>query len=98
MDIRDCRLGVEFWSGGKRWRCADVGTRVIAAISLEPHEVVEVVPGNGTPVAIRERRYLTSDPSWHNGPPYPIVEHVFDEDGIEDCSLRAEVCGNSSGS
>ena len=25
------------------------------------------------------------DPSWYNGPPYPVVEHVFDEDGIEDC-------------
>ena len=98
MDLLDFRIGVEFSSGGKRWRCTDVGTRVIRAISLEPHEVVELVPGKGTPVAVRERRYLTSDPRWHNGPPYPIVEHVFDEDGIEDCSLTAEDRRNSSGS
>lgn len=25
------------------------------------------------------------DPSWYNGPPYAVVEHVFDEDGMEDC-------------
>jgi hypothetical protein len=96
MDLRDFRIGVEFWSGGKRWRCSDVGTRVVIAISLEAHEVVELVPDKRIPPAVRERRYITNDPSWHNGPPYPIVEHVFDEDGIEDCSLTAEACGNSS--
>jgi hypothetical protein len=26
------------------------------------------------------------DPGAYNGPPYGIVEHVFDEDGIEGCS------------
>ena len=25
---------------GKRWRCTDIGTRVIVAISLEPHKAV----------------------------------------------------------
>jgi hypothetical protein len=28
---------------------------------------------------------LDHDPFWCSGPPYPVVEHVFDEDGIEDC-------------
>jgi len=28
---------------------------------------------------------LDHDPEWYNGPPYAVVEHVFDEDGIEDC-------------
>jgi hypothetical protein len=97
MDLRDFRIGVEFWSGGKRWRCTDVGTRVIVAISLEPHEVIEVVPRKGTSVAVEERRHITSDPSWHNGPPYPIVEHVFDEDGMEDCSLTPEVRDSANG-
>ena len=26
------------------------------------------------------------DPAWYNGPPYAIVEHVFDEDAIEGLS------------
>lgn len=28
---------------------------------------------------------LDHDPDWYNGPPYAVVECVFDEDGIEDC-------------
>jgi len=28
---------------------------------------------------------LDHDPAWYYGPPYAVVEHVFDEDGIEDC-------------
>jgi hypothetical protein len=91
MEHQDFQIGVEFWSGGKRWRCTDVGTRVIVAISLEPHEVVEIDFHAG---GREERRYETNDPSWHNGPPYPIVEHVFDEDGIEDCSMVPEEHGS----
>ncbi len=25
------------------------------------------------------------DPHWYNGPPYAVVESVFDEDGMIDC-------------
>ena len=89
MEHRDFRIGVEFWSSGKRWRCTDVGTRVITAISLEPHEVVEWKTDEKG-FKTTERRYVTDDPSWQRGPPYPIVEHVFDEDSIEICSLVAE--------
>jgi hypothetical protein len=28
---------------------------------------------------------LDHDPAWYNGPPYAVVEHVFDENGTEDC-------------
>jgi hypothetical protein len=28
---------------------------------------------------------LDHDPAWYDGPPYAVVEHVFDEDGIEGC-------------
>ena len=27
------------------------------------------------------------DPRWYNGPPYAVVEHVFDEEGIKDCEI-----------
>ncbi len=28
-----------------------------------------------------------NDPSWYNGPPYAVVEYVFDEDSILECEL-----------
>jgi hypothetical protein len=28
---------------------------------------------------------LDHDPAWYDGPPDAVLEHVFDEDGIEDC-------------
>lgn len=87
MEHHDFQIGAKFWSNGKRWRCTDIGTRVIVAISLEPHEVVEIA-------GREDRRYETNDSSWHNGPPYPIVEHVFDEDDIEDCSIVPEGHGS----
>jgi hypothetical protein len=39
--------------------------------------------GSRTIVAIRLD--LDHDPRWYDGPPYAVVESVFDEDGIEDC-------------
>ncbi len=39
--------------------------------------------GTRTIVAIRLNH--DDDPRWYEGPPYAIVEHVFDEDGVEDC-------------
>jgi hypothetical protein len=39
--------------------------------------------GSRTVMAIRLD--LDHDPAWYNGPPYAVVEQVFDEDGIEGC-------------
>jgi hypothetical protein len=63
MRQSDFRIGCEFLSGNGRWRCTDVGTRIIAAIKLNHDD----------------------DPSWYNGPPYKVVEQVFDEYDIEGC-------------
>jgi hypothetical protein len=60
------KIGCEFYCGGKRWRCTDVGSRVIVAICLDDH------PG---------------DLSWFNGPPYAVVEHVFDEYSQPACEV-----------
>lgn len=81
------RIGLEFWSGGRRWRCTDVGTRVITAISLGPHEVVEITSHDDASRPSQTRRYTTDDPAWLLGPPYKIIETVFDENDIEGCSL-----------
>ena len=33
---------------------------------------------------------MTDDPSWFTGPPYAVVEEVFDEDSMQDCSPDPE--------
>ena len=96
MKHSDFRIDVEFWCGGKRWRCTDVGSRVIVAISLEPHEVVEYVPSSDGVSPGQLTRHLTDDPSWLNGPPFAIVESVFDEYDLPGCSLTQEPIENGS--
>jgi hypothetical protein len=83
MTPKDFHIGLDFWCGEKRWRCTDVGSRVIVAISLEAHEVVSSERDPNDPTKRIERRYMSSDPSWLNGPPYAIAEDVFDEDSLE---------------
>jgi hypothetical protein len=39
----------------------------------------------GTRTIAAIRLDLDHDPAWYNGPPYAVVEYVFDEDGIEGC-------------
>lgn len=85
MTHSEFRIGEHFWCGDRRWRCTDIGTRVIVAICLEPHEIVEmdVNKDGAQPV---QRRVVSDDPSWLTGPPYAINEEVFDEDAIPACS------------
>ena len=68
MKRADFSIGKIFRCGDKRWRCTDVGARVIVAICLDHDD----------------------DPSWYNGPPYPVAESVFDEYDIEGCALDAD--------
>jgi hypothetical protein len=86
MKHSEFRIGLEFWCGGTRWRCTDVGTRVITAISLGPHEVVEITSTSG-PSQSQIGRYITDDSDWLLGPPYEIAEIVFDEYDVGGCSL-----------
>jgi len=88
MKHEEFRIGVEFWCGGRRWRCTDVGTRTIVGICLEPHEVVSVT-GN-VEAGGRTTRMIMSDDSWLAGPPYAVAEEVFDEYSIEGCSLSPD--------
>ena len=83
-------IGLEFWCGTKRWRCTDVGSRVNVAISLEPHEVVQIERVAGHLGQARERRFMTDDPTWLNGPPFAVAEHVFDEYCVDACSLAPD--------
>jgi len=83
-------VGLEFWCGAKRWRCTDVGTRVIVAISLEPREMVQVEIDPGDKSKRIETRFISNDPRDLNGPPYGIAESVFDEYDLEGCTLKPE--------
>src|ERR1700738_26971 len=92
LHMKHCefRIGLEFWCGGKRWRCTDVGTRVVTAISLEPHEPVELTTSDDASAPTETRNFTTDDPEWLLGPPYKIAESVFDECDIDGCSLTQE--------
>jgi len=63
----DFYIGLEFYTGSGKWRCPDIGTRVIVAIKLDQ-----------------------DDPRNYNGPPYSIVEDVFDKYDRGGCSLNPE--------
>jgi len=79
----DFTIGGEFTCGGKRWRCTDVGTRVIAAICLEPREMVR----SWTAAAEqRHERFMSNDPRDLHGPPYGVAEHVFGEYDFGGCA------------
>lgn len=86
MEHNDFHSGLEFFTATGRWRCTDVGRRVVVAISLEPHTVVSHSQNaSGMPVS---KTALTDDQSWFNGPPYAVVEKVFDECDLEGCFLE----------
>ena len=89
MRHEEFRIGMEFWCGGRRCRCTDVGTRVVVGVCLEPHEVVTVtgkVGASGTTTT----RTIAADDSWFAGPPYAVLEEVFDEHSIDGCSLSPD--------
>ena len=67
MIKNDFHIGLEFYTASGRWRCTDIGTRIIVAIKLDK-----------------------DDPSWYAGPPYAVVETVFDEYDFGGCSLDPE--------
>ena len=88
MKHADFYIGLEFFTGAGRWRCTDVGTRVIVAISLEPRETVHVhYDENGVR---HEERLMSNDPRDLLGPPYSVAECVFDEYDLDGCYATAD--------
>jgi hypothetical protein len=89
MKHEEFRIGVEFWCGGRRWRCTDVGSRVVAAICLDPRGVVTVTRTGVAPERITAC-VMSDDASWSEGPPYALAEEVFDEHAIKACTLSLD--------
>jgi hypothetical protein len=88
MKHSDFSRGLEFFTDSGKWRCTDVGTRVITAISLEPRIRVTVKVGpDGERI---QTHTMSTDPRDLNGPPYGVVEHVFDECDFGGCSLVSQ--------
>jgi hypothetical protein len=58
MKHEQFRIGEEFWCGERRWRCTDVGSRVIVAICLEPRESDRWPSGSeAPPFGVRESSF-----------------------------------------
>lgn len=87
MKHADFQIGTEFFTAAGRWRCTDVGTRVIVAISLEPRETVRLwTDEKGERV---QETFISDDPRDLIEPPYSVAELVFDEyelDGYSTCA------------
>jgi hypothetical protein len=79
MRLQDFRIGAEFLARGERWRCTDIGTRVVAAIRVEYVEV-----GGTEPQTLNHDEATAR--GWFNGPPYAVAEVLFDEDDQAGCS------------
>jgi hypothetical protein len=81
MRHADFRIRAEFRCGGRLWRCTDIGTRTIVAIRTDRVEV------GGSPALRRILSGVEAEAEgWFMGPPYAVVESVFDENDIEGCA------------
>lgn len=86
MQHNEFRIGETFWCGGHRWLCTDCGTRTITAICLDRVNVEST-----SPELVRTLgRAEAEAQGWFNGPPYAVLEHVFDEDAIVNCSIAPD--------
>ena len=85
MNLSNCRIGTEFTPDGiRRYRCTDVGSRVVVAIRVDDVEVYTLHMSVETSNVLRGTEAQAK--GFFNGPQYAVVETVFDEydfDGIE---------------
>lgn len=90
MKHREFSIGMTFFTATGAWRCTDIGTRVVVALSLEPRTNVRSTRNaDGT---FTEERYLSEDPGDLIGPPYSVVETVFDEYDLEGTFATLDAC------
>lgn len=92
MEHSEFHIGIEFYTAAGRWRCTDVGTRVITAISLESQQVVAV--RRDAVGDIEQGRHVSDDARGLDGPPYAVAEIVFDEQDLGGCYRTADEIGS----
>jgi hypothetical protein len=84
MERSDFRIGAEFICSGIRYRCTDIGSRTILAIQVD--EATVAAKEAGEPVTTRTISGQEAQAiGWFDGPPYSVIEHVFDENDQEVC-------------
>lgn len=88
MHHSDFRIGLEFWMAGRRWRCTDVGSRVVVAIRVDTAGITTIEDGLATTRAAEQPELEAK--GWFAGPPYTLAETVIDENDMEACSLEPE--------
>ena len=82
-------IGLEFWCSEYRYRCTDVGSRVVIAIRVDE---VQVSESDERQIQTRKLSEAEANAAgWFLGPPYAVAELVFDEDDLESCSLDQDV-------
>jgi hypothetical protein len=86
MQHNEFMIGETFWCSGKLWRCTDTGSRVIVAIRIDRVDV----EGSAPELRRTLNRAEAEAEGWFNGPPYAVVESVFDEDFLDACSLEPD--------
>ena len=84
-------IGNIFYCGGREWRCTDVGIRVVVAIRLDLTDIVSYSPKLPEPKQYRSlNRFEAESEGWFTGPPYAVVEHVFDEYDLPACTVEED--------
>ena len=78
MELADFNVGDEFRCGNGEYRCTDIGARTVIAIRLDHIEI------SGTTPRTLNRIQAEAD-GWFSGPPYAVVEYVFDEESRKGC-------------
>ena len=86
MKLSDFCVGLDFWSDNGRWCVTDVGSRTVVAIRVD-----SATMGWKEPDGQHQTREIAGEDAerigWFDGPPYRVVERVFDEDDREGCTL-----------
>lgn len=79
MKLAEFQIGQEFTMSDHRWRCTDIGSRVVVAIRLSgPHEI----GGSKPRILTREEAEAIG---MFNGPTYIVHETAIDEDSMKAC-------------
>ena len=79
MTKGDFRIGLEFHTATGKWRCTDIGTRVIVAIKLDQTDESWY---NGPPYAVAESVFDEYDFGGCSLDPTEFIQHNHEEEQV----------------
>lgn len=86
MKHSEFTIGNHFRFTGKVYRCTDIGSRTVVAICIDGREVTTMSTRDMIPRTRSISRDEAEAAGWFTGPPYAVVEKVFDENDQEICT------------